>query len=98
MRTAISPRSATSTHCIQPGTLSFSSGRPAPGELRLALGKEGADALGAFRAHRMRRDGLALEDHLRFQRAERVCHQALGRAVRTARTARQTLGHLERAT
>src|SRR5207244_2996878 len=62
-----------------------------------ALLEKRADPLHPFRAHRMRRDGLALENHLRLEGAEGLRDEPLGGAVGAARSARELLGELERA-
>src|SRR5947207_13790353 len=67
------------------------------GELRAALLEKRGAPLHSFRAHRMRRDALALEKHLRLERAEGLRDEPLGGAVRAAPSARELLGEAERA-
>src|SRR4029077_2886729 len=72
------------------------SARAVARKIRTPLLEERADALGAFRPHRVRGDGLALENHLRLEGAERGGHEALGGAVGARRPGRELRGDRQR--
>src|SRR5262245_842981 len=65
-------------------------------EAGLALVEKRGNAFEAFRRGALRGDGLALQHHLRFERAERARNEPLRATERPGRSRGQLLSHRDR--